>query len=71
MMGEEIKIMCAKCPQNPCYLEPEAKRPKFCPTKVKPGVIKEAMKEYDDPEVLRFAQAASRQERDGVCALIK
>jgi uncharacterized metal-binding protein len=64
-MEEEIKTMCAKCPQNPCYLEPEAKRPEFCPTQVKPRVIEQAMKEYNDPEVLRFAQAASRQEGDG------
>ena len=64
-MKEEIKTMCVKCPQNPCYLEPEAKRPKFCPTQTKPKIIEEAIKEYDNSEVLKFAQAASRQERDG------
>jgi uncharacterized metal-binding protein len=64
MTEEEIKPACAKCPKNPCYLDPEAKKPKFCPTINKKEVIEEAMKEYKG-EILNFYQASTRQERDG------
>ena len=64
MREEEIKPTCAKCSKNPCYSDPEAKKPKFCPMINKKEVIEEAMKEYKG-EILNFYQASARQERDG------
>ncbi|BDC35624.1 MAG: DUF1847 domain-containing protein [Candidatus Methanoliparum thermophilum] len=63
-MKEEIKSMCAKCLKNPCYSDPDAKKPKFCPMINKKEVIEEAMKEYSG-ELLKFYQASAKQEKDG------
>jgi uncharacterized metal-binding protein len=38
------------------------KAPAFCPMKLMPGVIAEALSEYDKPEVSEFARLASLQE---------
>ena len=62
---------CARCPTRVCEgwgrkasegppsLE---KAPAFCPMKLLPGVIAEAMSEYNKPEVREFARLASLQE---------
>ena len=62
---------CARCPTRVCEnmggrasdgppsLE---KAPAFCPMKLMPDVIEEALAEYDRPEVREFARLASIQE---------
>jgi uncharacterized metal-binding protein len=62
---------CARCPTRVCEnhgmkasdgpptLE---KAPAFCPMRLVPGVITEALSEYDKPEVREFARLASLQE---------
>jgi len=65
--------MCAHCPTRVCEnmgakvvdgpvsLE---KAPAFCPMKLMPEVLKEALAEYDKPEVVEFARLASMQEAE-------
>jgi uncharacterized metal-binding protein len=62
---------CAQCPSRLCggkgkKLSEGApsfeKAPAFCPTKLMPSVIDEAMAEYDNPETREFARLASLQE---------
>jgi uncharacterized metal-binding protein len=64
---------CARCPTRVCEnmgarasdgppsLE---KAPAFCPMKLMPDVITEALSEYDKPEVREFARLASIQEAE-------
>ena len=64
---------CARCPTRVCEnwgakasdappsLE---KAPAFCPMKLMPEVITEALSEYDKPEVREFARLASIQEAE-------
>ena len=54
---------CAKCPavEKICHL-PDGKGPKWCPTKTREEVWREALGDYQDPDVAGFARAASVQE---------
>jgi len=59
-MGE--KIECAKCTKVVCGSKESDQGPSNCPTKVKAEVIKQALAEYDKPEIREFARQASIQE---------
>jgi len=59
-MGE--KIECAKCTKVVCNSRAFLEGPSNCPTKVKAEVVKQALAEYDNPEVREFARQASIQE---------
>ena len=59
-MGE--KIECAKCTRVVCGSKEFDQGPSNCPTKVKAEVIKQAVAEYDKPEIREFARQASIQE---------
>ena len=61
-MGE--KIECAKCTKVVCSSKESDQGPSNCPTKVKAEVIKQALAEYDKPEVREFARQASIQESE-------
>jgi uncharacterized metal-binding protein len=41
--------------------------PVFCPTKTKSEVVEEVLEKYEDPELRRFAKAASEVEGEGYC----
>jgi len=56
------KIECAKCTKVVCGSKESDQGPSNCPTKVKAEVIKQALAEYDKPEVREFARQASIQE---------
>jgi uncharacterized metal-binding protein len=60
---DEIKRNCTKCGviEKICRLE-KGKGPPWCPTKKESKSLREALKEYDDPELKEFARAASVQE---------
>jgi uncharacterized metal-binding protein len=55
---------CAKCTKTVCDSEAYLKGPENCPTKTRQGIIKEALKEYEDPETREFARQASIQEAE-------
>ncbi len=59
MSGE---IECAKCTKVVCNTEHSLEGPSNCPTKTKSDVIKQAVREYDKPEIKEFARQASIQE---------
>lgn len=59
------KIECAKCTKVVCDSKLFDQGPSNCPTKVKAEVIKQALLEYDKPEVKEFARQASIQEFEG------
>jgi uncharacterized metal-binding protein len=64
-MRKELSLRCAECsiPQaKRVCRDPGGAAPAGCPTIEGRNVIAAAMKEYDDREILRFAQEASRQE---------
>jgi len=56
------KIECAKCTKVVCISQHSDQGPSNCPTKTKQEVIKQAVAEYDKPEVREFARQASIQE---------
>ena len=58
----EAKIECTKCPKVVCGSEQFDQGPPNCPMKTKQEVIKEAVAEYDKPEIREFARQASIQE---------
>lgn len=72
-MAKDRYPTCAKCPTRVCEgfgrkeidgppsLE---KAPAFCPMKLMPDVLQEALSEYDKPEVREFARLASLQEAE-------
>ena len=57
-----MKIECAKCSKLVCTTKEFDKGPSNCPTVAKSDVIKQAVTEYDKPEVKEFARQASIQE---------
>ena len=72
-MSKESYPRCARCPTRVCIGEGRKadegavsleKAPAYCPMKNLPGVIGEAMAEYDKPEVREFARLASVQEAE-------
>jgi len=68
MAKKEHAAACAACgvpiPERICYTE-EGKAGKSCPTLTQRELIEQANREYEDPEVRKFAQAASMQEAEG------
>jgi len=56
------KIECAKCTKRVCESKESDQGPPNCPTKVKAEVIKQALLEYNKPQVKEFARQASIQE---------
>ena len=64
-MSEKISPHCAGCgisrDQRICR-DPDGIGPDDCPTINGEDVVAEAMREYEDPATLRFAQESSRQE---------
>jgi uncharacterized metal-binding protein len=57
------KIECAKCTKTVCGSSKAGDQgPPNCPTRVRAEVIKQALTEYDKPEVREFARQASIQE---------
>jgi len=61
-MGE--KVECAKCTKIVCTSEHSLEGTANCPTKTKAEVIKQALREYEVPEVREFARQASLQEAE-------
>ncbi|PIU23480.1 MAG: metal-binding protein [Chloroflexi bacterium CG_4_9_14_3_um_filter_45_9] len=68
-MTKKLSAKCAKCPTVVCVPRITAdetptldKAPAFCPMKVMPDVIENAVAEYDKPDVKEFARLASLQE---------
>jgi uncharacterized metal-binding protein len=55
---------CAKCAKVVCDSQASLKGPENCPTKTRQGIIKEALREYEDPEIREFARQASIQEAE-------
>jgi len=60
----EEKIECAKCTKRVCETKESDQGAPNCPTKVKAEVIKQALLEYNKPEVKEFARQASIQESE-------
>jgi len=60
---DEIKFNCTKCAvtEKVCRSE-KGKGPSWCPTKEETQSLREALKEYDDPDLKEFARVASVQE---------
>ena len=56
------KTECAKCTKVVCDSKAFDQGPSNCPTKVKAEVVKQALAEYDKPEIREFARQASIQE---------
>ena len=57
---------CATCGVLVCMSdEKKYDGPAFCPTKTKKDVIEEVLERYKDPELRRFAKAASEVEGEG------
>ena len=56
------KVECAKCTRVVCGSEHYLEGPENCPTRTKSELIKQAVREYDKPEVKEFARQASIQE---------
>jgi uncharacterized metal-binding protein len=65
VMEGKVVPACAKCPVKDkiCIVE-GGKGPKSCPTKNYGKTIERAMREYDKPQVRRFARMASIQEAE-------
>lgn len=68
-MKSKLNPMCARCGTLTCRPPIKANEspdireaPAFCPMKLMPDVIDEAMTEYKEPEVKEFARQASIQE---------
>jgi uncharacterized metal-binding protein len=59
---------CARCPfeapLRACQ-SPDGKAPPFCPTRNRPEVTGEALRELEKPDILEFARQASIQEGEG------
>lgn len=64
-MSEKRDSQCAKCAvKEPVCTSEEGRGPDFCPTLNQAEVVEKAVGLYDDPETMRFARNASRQEAD-------
>ena len=69
-MEKELYPRCARCAGVVCGSNTKINEepisvdeaPAFCPMKIMPEVIREAMTEYDKPEVKEFARLSSLQE---------
>lgn len=58
------KIECAKCTKVVCRTKRPLEGPSNCPMKTKSEVIREAVGEYDKPEIKEFARQATIQESE-------
>lgn len=61
---------CAYCPPSvqACRQgESDSRGPGFCPSKVCPDTIREAVGHYQDPTILKVAQVSARIEAEGYC----
>jgi len=58
------KVECATCNRVVCYSEHYLEGPDNCPTKTRAGLISQAVRQYDAPEVKEFARQASIQEAE-------
>jgi uncharacterized metal-binding protein len=62
---EHRKTECAKCKiEERICKSPEGRGPAYCPTFHRRATVARANEEYAQPEILKFARAASIQERD-------
>lgn len=59
-----LKPECAKCTKRLCYTEHWEEAEANCPSLTKREVIKEALANYDDPQLSEFARNASLQEAE-------
>ncbi|MEM4592859.1 MAG: DUF1847 domain-containing protein [Sulfolobales archaeon] len=57
---------CAKCKPKPCYKNPDAPKPSFCPMVLYRELIELGMSMYND-EARRVHRAASLVEKEGYC----
>ncbi|HSR13504.1 MAG TPA: DUF1847 domain-containing protein [Thermodesulfobacteriota bacterium] len=64
-MKDETEPRCVLCgvEKRICQSQ-KGSGPPFCPTRNKEEEIKAALKKYEDPETMRFAREASRQEAE-------
>jgi len=64
-MDEKIDPRCALCNVEVRICRTKSGTgPKFCPTRMKEKTVKKALKNYESPEIMRFAKAASLQEAE-------
>jgi len=62
---EKMMPACAQCSvKDKMCVKQEGSGPDFCPTKTQDKIVQSALKKYQDPEILRFAHAASVQEAE-------
>jgi len=54
-----MSLQCAKCPLKPCYNDPEAKKPAFCPMVVYPEFVEESMREYENEFIRNIHHTSS------------
>jgi len=64
-MSSEKSPQCAKCPLKPCYRDPEAKKPAFCPMIVYPEIVKESMREYENEFIKNIHRFSTLIEKEG------
>jgi uncharacterized metal-binding protein len=64
-MSSEKSPQCAKCPLKPCYRDPEAKKPAFCPMVVYPEIVKESMREYENEFIKSIHRSSTLIEKEG------
>ena len=67
MEKKHVQPDCADCGRevnDRICMQPEGKSHKGCPSLNQNEVLEQANREYENPDVLRFAQQASRQEAD-------
>ncbi len=57
---------CAKCPSKPCYRNPDAKKPSFCPMESYPDIVRESLEVYEkDKLTKRLHQSSTLIEKEG------
>jgi uncharacterized metal-binding protein len=67
MGKKDIRPDCADCSHeinDKICMHPEGKSHKGCPTLIQKELLNKSNQEYERPEILHFAQQASRQEAD-------
>lgn len=57
---------CVNCPLKPCYRNPEAEKPSFCPMRLYPEIVKRALREYERDDLLsRLHRFSTIIEKEG------
>lgn len=64
-MSDGKSPQCAKCPLKPCAIDPEAKKPTFCPMVVYPKIVEESMKEYENEFIKNIHRSSTLMEKEG------